>query len=386
MGVLVITWNYPPRRGGMEELLGNVCAGLREKHLVVVITSCARGARRVEPSVFRPKWPGLVPFFVYALWKSARLLAFTPELKVVLGGSALVSPLVLLMARIFRRKAVLQVHGLDLLYANGLYQFLFVHWIKYCDRIIANSGYTASLAISKGARQETIAIIPPGVDPQRFAGGIDIAAVKNQFGLEQRKIILFVGRLAERKGVKEFIERSLANIVRQIPEVCFVVAGDNPRESLSHRADALSEIKAAIAQLRLENHVRLAGAVSDERLIALYHACDLIVLPALAMNDDVEGFGIVLLEAAAAGKPAVATRVGGILDAVEDGKSGILVEAGDYDGLTEAIIKLLRKDALLSALGDYGLRRVQENFDWTKILKKYEQTLGLTVLEPIRYE
>ena len=165
-----------------------------------------------------------------------------------------------------------------------------------------------------------------------------------------------------------------------------MVAGDNPVESLTHRDDVLSDIKAAIAHLRLQDHVRLLGAVSDEAVVTLYQMADVVVLPALSMKNDVEGFGIVLLEAATAGKPAVATRVGGIPDAVDDGKSGILVKPGDYDGLTAAMIKLLRDDALLSALGDYGLRRVQENFDWIKILKKYEQTLGLTAPEPVRYE
>lgn len=377
MGMLVITWNFPPKSGGMEELLGNLCTGLNKKHPLFVITSYAHDTRRFEPPVFRPKWRGLIPFFVYALWKSVWLLSRTPELTVVLGGSALVSPLVLITARLFRRKAVLQVHGLDLLYPSSFYQFLVVRWVKYCDRIIANSRFTASLATRKGVREQAIAIIPPGVDPQRFAARADVAAAKSELGLERRKIVLFVGRLAKRKGVKEFIERSLASIVQEIPEVCFVIAGDNPVESLTHRDDVLSDIKAAIVQLRLQDHVRLLGAVSDEQVVALYQIADVVVLPALASKEDVEGFGIVLLEAAAAATPTVATRVGGIPDAIEDGKSGVLVEPGDYNGMGESIIELLRNDALRSALGDCGSRRVRENFGWERIAENYEQVLGL---------
>src|SRR5262249_17611430 len=99
-------------------------------------------------------------------------------------------------------------------------------------------------------------------------------------------------------------------------------------------------------------HVLLLGASSDDDLWKLYHASDVVVLPALATIDDVEGFGITLLEAAAAGKPSVATRVGGIPDAVENGKSGILVEPDDYCGLARAIVSLLQNREKSLAMGE----------------------------------
>jgi glycosyltransferase involved in cell wall biosynthesis len=200
--------------------------------------------------------------------------------------------------------------------------------------------------------------------------------------LEKRKTLLFVGRLAKRKGIKEFIEKSLVTIVGQIPEVCFVIVGANPVESLSHRDDVMSDIKTVIAELRLQDHVRLLGAVSDEQLINLYQMCDIVVLPALAAKDDVEGFGIVLLEAAAAAKPTVATRVGGISDAVEDGKSGILVEPGDYDGISQSIIALLTNDETKSHLGEYAQARARQEFGWQPIVEKYEALLHTLTGKP----
>ena len=373
-GILVITWNFPPRRGGIEYLMENLVTKLKKKTTVSVITAHTK-SQYSSPSVFRCPWPGLPPFAVYALCRGARLLFRDPGKKIIFGGSAMVTPVVLFLARLFGRKAVVQTHGLDLVYANVFYQFLCVRWLKYCERIIANSTYTASLAKNAGVPENRIALITPGVDVERFAAPANVDAARRDLGLEGEKIILFVGRLAKRKGVKEFIEKSFVNIVRAIPEVCFVIAGDNPVESLTHRDDVLSDIKAAIAQLRLQDHVRLLGAVSDERLIALYQLCDVVVLPVLAAEDDVEGFGIVLLEAAAAAKPTVATRVGGIPDAIEDGKSGILVEPGDYDTLTKVLIELLRVDELRKNLGDYGSKWVHEKFAWEKIIARYEQTL-----------
>jgi phosphatidylinositol alpha-1,6-mannosyltransferase len=142
---------------------------------------------------------------------------------------------------------------------------------------------------------------------------------------------------------------------------------------MTHRDDVLAEIKDCVRKLRLEKRVRVVGWLSEEELSNFYDAADLLVLPALAMTTDVEGFGIVILEAAAAGKPCVATRVGGIPDAVEDGKTGILVEPGDYPMMSRAVVALLRDDDLRRTMGAYGRQRVTEKFDWPKIAGRYEE-------------
>lgn len=120
----------------------------------------------------------------------------------------------------------------------------------------------------------------------------------------------------------------------------------------------------------------LLGSLSDEDVVKLYQTCDLVVLPALATPDDVEGFGIVLLEAAAAGKPVVATRAGGIPDAVDDEKSGILVEAGNYDALSRATVDLLGDEKKRQMMGAHARQRLHEHFTWEKILPLYETALG----------
>jgi phosphatidylinositol alpha-1,6-mannosyltransferase len=105
----------------------------------------------------------------------------------------------------------------------------------------------------------------------------------------------------------------------------------------------------------------------------MYQLCDVLVLPVLEMNDDVEGFGIVALEAAAAGKPVVATRVGGIPDAIEESKSGILVAPGDYKSLSEAILSVLSDRSAASTMGEYGRRRVANDFAWRVVVARYER-------------
>jgi phosphatidylinositol alpha-1,6-mannosyltransferase len=376
MGILVITWNYPPRRGGIENLVGSLCSELKKKYSVQVITRHAELSGAREKDIYRAPLPGLIPFAFYTLWRGALLLARNRQIHVVFGGSVLVTPLVLILARMFGKRAVVQAHGLDIIYPRFLYQQLCVRWLRRCNRVVANSRCTAQLAQSKGVLDERLAVIPPGVELDRFNKPTDVAADKRAWGVEGRRIILFVGRLARRKGIKEFVENSLPKIIRVIPGVCFLVVGENPTESLIHRDDMVAEITAAVAKLGLEDHVRLLGSLGDSQLIELYQVCDLVVLPALKTNDDVEGFGIALLEAAATGLPAVATRVGGIPDAIEDEKSGILVDPDRYDQLSQSVIGLLTDEEKRRGMGEYAKVRVNEKFSWRRIVSCYEAVLS----------
>jgi len=375
MEILVITWNYPPRQGGMEQLLASVCAGLSRNHRVSVITAYAEKHFTVgAETVFRPASSGLIRYLLFALAKGAALLRGNRNITVVFGGSVLVTPIVLILARLFRRKAIVQAHGLDLIYAGSIYQLFVVRGLRHVDHTIVNSRHTAGLARQKRVKARAIEVIPPGVDCQRFQVAEDPEALKQARGLANRKIILFVGRLVRRKGVKEFIEHSLADIVKQAPEVCFVIAGDNPTESLTPHDDVAGDIRQAIERHELSEQVCCLGAVSDVELVRIYALCDVLVLPVLNLDSDVEGFGMVALEAAAAGKPVIATRCGGIPDAVNDGESGILVEPGNYSCLSEAIVSLLKNPLIAAAMGQSGRQRAAKEFTWYSVVSRYEAT------------
>src|SRR5688572_27610302 len=103
MTILVITWNFPPRRGGMEQLLRSLCDELSNNHKLFIITAYADHTIAAETGIFRPSRPGLFAFFSYALWKGALLLRYHRDIGVVFGGSVLVTPLVCILARMFRR-------------------------------------------------------------------------------------------------------------------------------------------------------------------------------------------------------------------------------------------------------------------------------------------
>jgi phosphatidylinositol alpha-1,6-mannosyltransferase len=150
MEILFITWNFPPRRGGMEQLLGSLCEELSKSHKLFIITAYADHSCSPRTGIIRPSRPGLVPFFCYALWQGALLLRCHRDIRVVFGGSVLVAPLVCILSRIFRRKALIQAHGLDLLYPSFIYQMLIVRWLRFCDHC------EQSLYGSSGERQRRI--------------------------------------------------------------------------------------------------------------------------------------------------------------------------------------------------------------------------------------
>jgi phosphatidylinositol alpha-1,6-mannosyltransferase len=371
MEILLITWNYPPRRGGIETMMAALRAGLRAENQLRVITAHATDRVNDETDVLRAPFPGLCAFAIYAFLRGALELLGRPKLKIVFGGSALTTPLVLLLARLFRRKAVIQVHGLDVAHPNALYRFLCVRWLRCCDLVIANSSYTAALARQSGVHPALISVIPPGVDSKFFTPG-EREGLKQQLRLGGKRIVLFVGRLVERKGVKEFIEYALPRILGKIPEVCFVVVGENAAASLTRQSDALKEIRATIDASGMQHQVQLVGAVSDDALADFYRVCDLVVLPAILKNNDIEGFGMVLLEAAAAGKPAIATRVGGIPDAIADGQSGVLCAPGDHKRLANEVMALLQDQSRRARMGAAARQRAAAEFGWPVIIKKYE--------------
>ena len=172
----------------------------------------------------------------------------------------------------------------------------------------------------------------------------------------------------------------MPELVRRRPSLLLLIVGEDAHQSLVHSREGMrARIEAATRRYGLERHVELLGAVSDEALVALYRRADLFVLPALDLPNDVEGFGIVFLEAALASVPAVSTRVGGIPDAVEDDRTGVLVEAGDWAAMSRCIATLLDDRTRRAELGRAAEERARRQFAWPVIVERYESVLLSTV-------
>lgn len=206
-----------------------------------------------------------------------------------------------------------------------------------------------------------IRIIPNGVDTEKYKPTDGIAARK-QFSLGEEPCVLFVGSFIHRKGLPYLVEAA-EKVVKQQPNTRFLMVGDGPLKGWL--VDTLRK------KSLLENFVFL-GKLDEDKLIAAYNASDVFVLPSLQ-----EGQGIVLLEAQSCGKPVVAFGVGGVNEAVRDGDTGLLANAGQTDELSDGLVKLLSDKALASKMGNNGRDFVANNFTWDicadKMLRAYKE-------------
>jgi phosphatidylinositol alpha-1,6-mannosyltransferase len=149
--------------------------------------------------------------------------------------------------------------------------------------------------------------------------------------------------------------RALSSIRAQCPDVLYAVAGDGAdREYLSRLAE----------EHRVTDIVQFQGALGDDELVTCYQQCDVFALPNRQIGWDVEGFGMVLLEAQACGRPVIAGMSGGTTDAVQSGRTGELIECDAPDRLAEATVRLLTEPALAARMGEEGRQWVVNNFDW----------------------
>jgi glycosyltransferase involved in cell wall biosynthesis len=166
--------------------------------------------------------------------------------------------------------------------------------------------------------------------------------------------ILFMGRLEKIKGV-DILIRSIPFVANSIPDVHLYIAGSGEEEG---------KLKHLVKKLDIGENVTLLGFVSEDEKWSYYKSTDLCVVPS------VEGpFGIVLLEAMACGKPVIASNVGGIPYIVEDGKTGLLFECGDIEGLTEKVSTLLQNKEMREKMGAEGLEKAKE-FSWDMIAER----------------
>jgi D-inositol-3-phosphate glycosyltransferase len=210
-----------------------------------------------------------------------------------------------------------------------------------------------------------VAVIPCGVDPNLFHP-VRQADAREKLGRDQcERIILFVGRIEQIKGI-DVLLRALGLLFQRHPEmrsdVCLlVIGGALDRGDDAPETEKIVELRRLVHEHRLESNVSFVGSRDQEDLALYYAAADLCAVPSLT-----ESFGLVALEAMACGTPVVGTRVGGLQTVIENGQSGLLVPAGDDEALAKAMADVLT-DARLRMHLAHGARDRAEHFTWRRV-------------------
>lgn len=337
---------------------------------VRLLTGHAGGRSSDPPGVQRSPLPGLAGYLAWLAWRLPIELV-RGDVDVILSSGALIGSLVEVAARSTGRAHAMLAYGTDLTYPSAAYQ-LWLRWsLGSLPLLLAISDAAEREARARGvARRGRIARVAPGVD-----AGMPAAPWERELTRPDRAVLLFVGRVIERKGLEPFLLECLPTIARLRPVEVWVVGGE-PEGSLAHRPGALARLRERLAAAGVADQVRFFGAVPDETLRAAYRCATLLVLPAIALPGDMEGFGIVFLEAALFGVPAVSTRTGGIPEAVVDGETGLLVDPGDWRAFAAATLRLLDDDRLRRDLGERARSRARREYDWVSVADRCHRLLA----------
>jgi len=225
---------------------------------------------------------------------------------------------------------------------------------EYTRRILSELGLER--------QADNVRVVPLGTDPEQFQPGVSTAQVRRTYDLEGGPWILTVARLDWHKGFDTVI-RALPPVRAVHPNVRYAIAGVG---------EARPYLERLVAELQLGDAVRFLGFVPEADLPGLYNAADVFALVSRRYDLLVEGFGIAALEASASGVPVVAGREAGLIDAVRDGETGLLVDPYSPPSVAEGLNRLLADPALRLRLGKAGRRAVETYFNWDRVVRDIE--------------
>lgn len=238
--------------------------------------------------------------------------------------------------------------------------------IRNASKVIANSTPTHNICLKKGIAQEKLTIVYPGVTYPSLPHNENlIQTIKSQHDLNNKKVLISVGRLTQRKGLNEFIDLSLPLIVDKYPETILAVIGDTPSQSLNKNLQSKELIIKTAQKHGILDNILFIGNISDDRVLSSwYYLADIHVFPVKHIPEDPEGFGMVAIEAAAHGIPTIAFATGGIIDAVENQNTGRLIPINDYHAFSNAVISLLK---INDGKSKKNCQNFAEKFSWSNL-------------------
>jgi len=371
MRLLFVSHSFPPKNapmsnvGGMQRVATELHAALEERDDIAMRTIALRSSW---------KWVHVkaVPFLVALAARLGRAAERFSADTILFTSMTTALPL-LIAGPTLKKKGVRLaaiVHGLDVTDPNPAYQFAVRRLCTLLDAVMPVSRSTGEELVARGLPREKVHVVPNAVDVSRFEGvserrgtndGVSIAGApplpKDAF------LIVTVGRQVQRKGFAWFIE----NVMPRLPErVVFWLAGDGPERG---------NIENTIVRAGMQSRVRCLGRISEEELVELYRRGQLFIMPNVVVPGDMEGFGIVMLEAGACGLPTLAADLEGIRDVVTESVNGWFAPTADAEAFIERIEWLLAHPEELEAASQRTATHVKSTFPWQETTARYVRIL-----------
>ncbi len=369
MRLLLLTIDFPPARGGVQNLLARLADGLAETHDVRVLTrrqpEDAQWDQGRSYQVVRAPASGFLPLDLWWLIFRAFLEVVRQRPGLIICGHVLLGPFCRLASWLFRIPYIAMAYAYEvrapkMRHVAGLA-------LRGAARIVTISEFSREAVLAYGIPAGSITVIRPG---PALAGGIE-AGAKGDVPLPDpdARILLSVSRLAERYKGHDMVIRALPLIRAKVPGVTYAIVGDGWLRPYLERL---------AASLGTRDAVVFAGEVSDAELDTWYRRCEVFILASResAVGGGSEGYGIVFVEANLRGKPVIGGRSGGIPDAVVDGVTGLLVNPEDAGEIADAVILLLCDRPLAARLGVAGHRRAREELSWKNYVSAFDRVIA----------
>ncbi|WP_151772875.1 glycosyltransferase family 4 protein [Streptomyces abyssomicinicus] len=376
---LIVTNDFPPRPGGIQAFLHNIALRLDPERFVVYASTWKRGREGVRATedfdaeqpftVVRDRTTMLLPT-PGATRKAVGLLREHGCTSVWFGAAAPLGLMAPALRKAGATRLVATTHGHEAGWAQLPAARQLLRRIGESTDVITYLGeYTRSRiadALTPGAAAR-MAQLPPGVDEKTFHPGSGGDRVRARLGLTDRPVVVCVSRLVPRKGQDTLI-RAMPRILAAEPDAVLLVVGGGPYEK---------DLRRLARETGVERSVVFTGPVPWSELPAHYGAGDVFAMPCRTRRGglDVEGLGIVYLEASATGLPVVAGDSGGAPDAVLDGETGWVVRGGSPADAAERIVTLLGDAELRRRMGERGRAWVEERWRWDLLADRLRELL-----------
>lgn len=365
--LLVSPTYFPPQVGGISHFMASLAAALGPARVccLTAVPPGATGRRSAssEPRIYRRPlaFAGSKGLQALGLAAAVAEIMVRERPRAVQLAMANEGYLGIWMQRWLKLPVVIYAHGNEILEAMQMEWEVPRLALRAADRVLANSRFTKELVHKVGVDPDRIDVVHPGCDSERFRPRRPPQEFRRRLlgGRDSDRVIVTIGNLVARKG-HDMVIRALSRLRQTIPDVTYLIVGDGPyRGELERLAEAA----------RVADRVVFAGRVPDQDLPDVYGVSDVFIMPSREQADlcDVEGFGLVFLEANACAKPVIGGRSGGIPDAIVEGQTGFLVDPHDIGEIAAILGRVLGDRALAHRLGEQGRERAVREFAWSRI-------------------
>lgn len=233
--------------------------------------------------------------------------------------------------------------------------------LNHCHTIICNSNNTASLLTNSWSiSDEKIKVLNPGVDASKFIPAVRDMLIKAQLGWNDRPVVLTVGRLQKRKG-HDMMVSALPKIKESIPNVLYAIIGGGEEKA---------RLESLVIKNSVQDNVLFMDEIDDDTMLQCYQQCDLFILPNRTVGRDIEGFGMVLVEAQSCGKPVIAGNSGGTRETMVEEETGVVIDCTNIETIADTVCSMLKDKNKLQTMALVAREHVLTTLDWSAHVEK----------------